>query len=60
MLLSSIAQQGWTARHIVITGGEPAIYDLRPLTDALEAAGFQCQIRKPAGPTKSTALHKPG
>ncbi len=43
-LLSSIAQQGWTARHVVITGGEPAIYDLRPLTASLEAAGFQCQI----------------
>lgn len=43
-LLNSIAQQGWTARHVVITGGEPAIYDLRPLTASLEAAGFQCQI----------------
>ncbi|MPX90456.1 MULTISPECIES: 7-carboxy-7-deazaguanine synthase QueE [Salinivibrio] len=32
------------ARHIVITGGEPCLYDLRPLTHALEAAGCQCQI----------------
>ncbi len=25
-------------------GGEPAIFDLRPLTEALETAGFNCQI----------------
>ncbi|MEF1217458.1 7-carboxy-7-deazaguanine synthase QueE, partial [Photobacterium damselae] len=29
---------------VVITGGEPCIYDLRPLTQALEASGYQCQI----------------
>ncbi|WP_130831420.1 7-carboxy-7-deazaguanine synthase QueE [[Erwinia] mediterraneensis] len=44
MLLATIAQQGWSARHVVITGGEPAIYDLRPLTQALTAAGFSSQI----------------
>lgn len=43
-LRATIAQQGWTARHVVITGGEPAIYDLTPLTCELEAAGFSCQI----------------
>ncbi|WP_075183202.1 7-carboxy-7-deazaguanine synthase QueE [Pantoea sp. 1.19] len=43
-LLATIRQQGWTARHVVITGGEPAIYDLLPLTTQLEAAGFSCQI----------------
>ncbi|MFS2225407.1 7-carboxy-7-deazaguanine synthase QueE [Pantoea sp. B65] len=43
-LLAMIAQQGWTARHVVITGGEPAIYDLTPLTLQLEAAGYRCQI----------------
>lgn len=43
-LIEIIAQQGWTARHIVITGGEPAIYDLTPLTDSLEQHGFSCQI----------------
>ncbi|UXI02337.1 7-carboxy-7-deazaguanine synthase QueE [Photobacterium sp. TY1-4] len=36
--------QGYTARHVVITGGEPCIYDLQPLTAALEQAGFRCQI----------------
>lgn len=44
MLIATIAQQGWTARHVVITGGEPAIYDLRPLTQRLNEAGFSCQI----------------
>jgi len=43
-ILKMIGQQGWTARHVVITGGEPAIYDLRPLTEALEAFGYRCQI----------------
>ncbi len=43
-LMDTIRQQGWTARHVVITGGEPSIYDLTPLTTALEAAGFSCQI----------------
>jgi len=37
-------KQGYTAKHIVITGGEPCIYDLRPLTEAFEAIGCQCQI----------------
>ncbi len=26
-LIDSIQRQGWTARHVVITGGEPAIFD---------------------------------
>ncbi|KXI23868.1 7-carboxy-7-deazaguanine synthase QueE [Photobacterium sanguinicancri] len=39
-----LIDQGYTARHVVITGGEPCIYDLLPLTQALESAGFQCQI----------------
>ncbi|MGJ8713432.1 7-carboxy-7-deazaguanine synthase QueE, partial [Pantoea agglomerans] len=28
-LVSAIAQQGWTSLIVVISGGEPAIYDLR-------------------------------
>jgi len=43
-LISLMAKQGYTAKHIVITGGEPCIYDLTPLTSELEAQGFQCQI----------------
>jgi 7-carboxy-7-deazaguanine synthase len=34
----------YSARHIVITGGEPCIYDLRPLTKAFETIGCQCQV----------------
>jgi len=43
-LLQIIGQQGYTARHVVITGGEPCIYDLQPLTSLLELNGFSCQI----------------
>ncbi len=34
----------FTARHIVITGGEPAIYDLEPLTQAVLDSGRSVQI----------------
>ncbi|VTP60469.1 7-carboxy-7-deazaguanine synthase [Serratia rubidaea] len=43
-LLAVIGQQGYSARHIVITGGEPCIYDLLPLTRLFEAHGYGCQI----------------
>ena len=43
-LLAVIGRQGYTARHVVITGGEPCIHDLMPLTDLLEKNGFSCQI----------------
>ncbi|MFG0607596.1 7-carboxy-7-deazaguanine synthase QueE [Vibrio mimicus] len=36
--------QEYQAKHIVITGGEPCIYDLTELTQAFEAIGCQCQI----------------
>src|SRR5471030_3138084 len=35
-LLQIIGQQGYTARHVVITGGEPCIYDLTELTSLLD------------------------
>lgn len=34
----------YTAKHVVITGGEPCIFDLLALTQALEEEGFRCQI----------------
>lgn len=34
----------YAARHVVLTGGEPCLHDLRPLTNALEHAGYRCQI----------------
>ncbi|CDL82156.1 7-carboxy-7-deazaguanine synthase QueE [Xenorhabdus szentirmaii] len=43
-LLNIFTRQGYSARHIVITGGEPCLYDLRPLTETLENNGYQCQI----------------
>ncbi|MCT6519204.1 MULTISPECIES: 7-carboxy-7-deazaguanine synthase QueE [Enterobacterales] len=43
-ILSLFQQQGYSAKHVVITGGEPCLYDLYPLTEGLEQAGFTCQI----------------
>lgn len=43
-VLAMFAEQGYTARHVVITGGEPCMYDLRPLTALLHQEGFQTQI----------------
>ncbi len=43
-LLANSGRQGGTARHVVITGGEPCIHDLTPLTSLLEQNGFSCQI----------------
>ncbi len=43
-IVAQYQQQGYHAKHIVITGGEPCIYDLRPLTEAFEHLGCQCQI----------------
>lgn len=43
-IIAMYQSQGYTAKHIVITGGEPCIYDLVPLTQAFEKIGCQCQI----------------
>ncbi|GIU43364.1 7-carboxy-7-deazaguanine synthase QueE [Shewanella colwelliana] len=43
-LIDALKQKGFTAKHIVITGGEPCMYDLQTLTQTLSEAGFQCQI----------------
>lgn len=43
-LLNLLFEQCYTARHVVITGGEPCIYDLLPLTLLLEQHGFKCQV----------------
>ncbi|PSW07241.1 7-carboxy-7-deazaguanine synthase QueE [Photobacterium lipolyticum] len=43
-VVALLREHGYTAKHIVITGGEPCIYDLIPLTQALEQAGYRCQI----------------
>lgn len=43
-LLSLFAEQGYVAKHVVITGGEPCMYDLRPLTKRLHDKGYTTQI----------------
>ncbi|KJY83428.1 pyrroloquinoline quinone biosynthesis protein [Vibrio galatheae] len=43
-IVDEYKKQGYTAKHIVITGGEPCIYDLTPLSTAFEAIDCQCQI----------------
>jgi len=36
--------EGYQAKHIVITGGEPCMYDLKPLCNDFEAIGYSCQV----------------
>ncbi len=43
-LLSIIKQQQYTAKHIVITGGEPCMFDLTDLTSSAIAQGYSVQI----------------
>jgi 7-carboxy-7-deazaguanine synthase len=43
-LLSLFKQEGYVATHVVITGGEPCLYDLRGLTTMLHDNGFTTQI----------------
>ncbi|GHF90993.1 7-carboxy-7-deazaguanine synthase QueE [Thalassotalea marina] len=43
-ILSTFNNEGYKAKHVVITGGEPCMEDLTPLCQALEASGFSCQI----------------
>lgn len=43
-LLRCYAERGYTARHVVITGGEPCMYDLNPLCERLHIEGFTTQI----------------
>ena len=43
-ILDVFNEQGFKAKHIVITGGEPCMVDLRPLCETLERAGYSCQI----------------
>ncbi|MGT4069079.1 UNVERIFIED_CONTAM: 7-carboxy-7-deazaguanine synthase QueE [Aeromonas hydrophila] len=43
-ILASFQQLGYQACHVVITGGEPCLYDLQDLSAALIEAGYQVQI----------------
>ncbi len=43
-LLALFGQRGYLAKHVVITGGEPCMYDLMPLTELLHSRGYTTQI----------------
>jgi 7-carboxy-7-deazaguanine synthase len=39
-----VSEQGYKAKHIVITGGEPCMVDLTSLCDAFENVGYSTQV----------------
>ena len=43
-ILSIVKEQGYQAKHLVITGGEPCMVDLVPLCHGFEGQGFSCQV----------------
>ncbi len=43
-IIDEIKRLGYSARLVVITGGEPCMYDLRELTQCLHECGFSTQI----------------
>ncbi|MFQ3236875.1 MAG: 7-carboxy-7-deazaguanine synthase [Paraglaciecola sp.] len=43
-LLDLFASYNYQASNIILTGGEPCMYDLRPLSDTLIAQGYTVQI----------------
>lgn len=43
-LLAIFKEQGYAARHVILTGGEPCMYDLRELTSGLIEQGYGVSI----------------
>ena len=43
-LLALFAGHNYQASNVILTGGEPCMYDLRPLSDTLLAQGYTVQI----------------
>ncbi|WP_343153379.1 7-carboxy-7-deazaguanine synthase QueE [Buchnera aphidicola (Mindarus keteleerifoliae)] len=43
-IINIIQKRRWKSNHIVITGGEPCIFNLTFLTKKLEKMGYSCQI----------------
>lgn len=43
-ILDELKRKGYTAKHVVITGGEPCMYDLNDLCDLLHDNGYSTQI----------------
>lgn len=46
--LANYLEDSFQARHVVITGGEPSVYDLRPFTAALIMRGYSVQLETSA------------
>ena len=44
LIAEQLHKRAYRARHVVITGGEPCIYDLRPLCDLLHQLGYRTQV----------------
>lgn len=43
-LIDVIKEKGYQAKHVVITGGEPCMVNLKPLCEAFENLGYSCQV----------------
>lgn len=43
-LLTLFRREGYTARRVILTGGEPCMYDLRPLSRTLLDAGYDISV----------------
>ncbi|WKE64306.1 7-carboxy-7-deazaguanine synthase QueE [Gallaecimonas kandeliae] len=43
-ILKTFEDRGFKARLVVITGGEPCLFDLNPLCETLHQAGYQTQV----------------
>ena len=43
-IISLIEDKGYQAKHIVITGGEPCMFDLNPMCELLHENGFSTQL----------------
>ncbi|MGO3300366.1 MAG: 7-carboxy-7-deazaguanine synthase QueE [Pseudoalteromonas sp.] len=43
-ILTLFQSRGYQAKHVVITGGEPCMYDLNPVCELLHTNGFSTQI----------------
>ncbi|WP_150138569.1 7-carboxy-7-deazaguanine synthase QueE [Candidatus Enterovibrio escicola] len=43
-IIALYVEQNYSSKHVVISGGEPCIYNLQPLTWRLESSGYRCQI----------------
>ncbi|WP_406663600.1 7-carboxy-7-deazaguanine synthase QueE [Gallaecimonas sp. GXIMD1310] len=43
-ILAAFSERGFRAKLVVLTGGEPCMYDLRPLCELLHQHGYQTQV----------------